>query len=138
VNAPAPVSDQAGQILQELRELIEKGGQFVMEQAPPLAREIVWYGRVVESLELAIALVLAVFSVRYFQRRMSRDVLFIQELDVDAAIEHGVSRILWVCLRVLVGVLSSIDFCFQIRPCILAWVAPRLYLLEYLLTRIRQ
>ena len=125
----AALTNEAARLLEDLRLLLEKGGQFVLEQAPPLAREIVTYGRVANTTSLAICLTIVAVCLHFWFKRVPKILSDKEKLShcgelygrhVAQMIAHG-----------LFGVVFSILAFCEMFDAIKAWFAPRLYLLEY-------
>jgi hypothetical protein len=115
------LTDQAAKLLEDLRTLLEKGGQFVLEQAPPLAKEIVAYGRIESLAEILIFGTVTLFCVRWFFTKYEDWKENSRSLDFPAApLAAG-----------MVGLQSCGLTTFAISCAFKAWLAPRLYLLEY-------
>ena len=114
------LSDQTAKLLEDLRTMLEKGGQFVLEQAPPLAREVVAFGRATETMYVVLAiagLTLAIYKLAKNGKRW---------FDASDDAPHG-----GFLLFVPMTIVSALTFLFSINDCLMAWAAPRLYLLKY-------
>lgn len=117
----ATVSDEATKLLVDLREMLEAGGRFVLEQAPPLAREIIAYGRAWETLQfVGCGLVAICAGVTWV--RMIKKIDYNDETPFVMSMVSGA-----------VTILSTIGCVASARDFVLAWFAPRLYLLEYVI-----
>lgn len=110
--------------LTQIRETAEKGAGFVAEQAPLVAREAISYGRVAHlvaalAIGICIAAVLYLALVKYWKTAW--------EATDDAPV---------IMLNIVVA-LFTIPFIFegfvpQARLALLAWFAPRIYIIEWL------
>ena len=104
-----PVAEKAAELLEQLRQMLEAGGGFVAEQAPPLAAEIVTFGRVMYTGGVVALLLVLMLTTVVLVRKSKRP-----RFDPFA----------WLLL--LVPVIPLI-------PCsifaTMAWTAPRLYIL---------
>lgn len=112
---------QAVEMLQWLKELVEKGGDFVMQQAPPLAAEIVTYGRVTNSLAV-LALIPAAILLKLYIPRIGKAI----DEDDDGLV------VVKMALVIVVGILGVGLFVANLDQFLKAWFAPRLYLIDYL------
>ena len=133
------VVEQSAKLLEDLRLMLEKGGQFVMEQAPPLAREIVLYGRIANLLYCVFGVVLFWAGVRVFTHLVP----FMNSKrptgnNGDYRNQWWGQQDLWnlsfvikAMLRGIGGLIGFLVFVCNIEWLILSWVAPRLYLLNY-------
>ena len=112
---------ESAKLLEDLRVMLEKGGQFVVEQAPPLAKEIVAYHRIIDPLYVVAGLLLMASSVLLIKRvkRAWRD------LDSEFA---GVGGMLYCFIAMICGFGM---FACNFESSIMVWVAPRLFLLDY-------
>src|SRR3990167_4307423 len=133
------VVEQSAKLLEDLRLMLEKGGQFVMEQAPPLAREIVLYGRIANLLYCVLGVVMFWMGVRVFTRMIPfmnskrptgnngdyRNQWWFEQST------WNLSFVIQAALRSIGGLIGFLAFVCNIECLILAWVAPRLYLLNY-------
>lgn len=118
------LTNEAANLLSDLRAMLEKGGQFVMEQAPPLAKEIIAYGRVVHVLWILIAMAI-LFSVYKLAPKV-RDAW--EEMDnIVMGLGGG-----GYCLIGTVG--SLITILLNVEAAVKVWFAPRLYLLDYVMS----
>lgn len=135
------VGTQAAELLAELRGLIDKGGQFILEQAPPLAREIVAFGRVYHAIQIAAAAALLISCVLYWKRTFGADWDFVTKgptrHDWDSLPIGGLAVAVRIAARIMGTGAGSIWLLCQIRPAVLAWCAPRLFILEYILERVK-
>lgn len=125
-------SDQAlADLLVHLRGAVEKGGEFVGEQAPLLAQEIVMQGRVlytVGSVTLASILLAAAALAYCCQRNVRKGIAAPGEKATPylvTALVHGA-----VCFFITLPGTTMIGEC--VRQAVIAWVAPRVFILEYL------
>lgn len=120
--AKTEVAGEAAKLLADLREVLEAGSKFILEQAPPLAKEIVTYGRIMHLVWVAVGF-LILLSIYKLAPRVKKSW---DELD-DAFI--GVGGMIYF----LVGGITAIALILtNIQDAFKAWVAPRLYLLDYI------
>lgn len=106
--------------LTKILEGAERGADFVMEQAPEVAKEIVAYGRAVETayvvgflLAVLIPIAIAPWAIRK-----------LRQIDNEAA---GFAAFLMI--PALLGTLSLFQCLSEFMK---VWFAPRLYLIEYI------
>ena|SRR3990167_5546285 len=139
------VVEQSAKLLEDLRLMLEKGGQFVMEQAPPLAREIVMYGRIANLLWCVCGAILFWFGVRVLTRMVP---FMNSKRPTGRNGEHRNDQwtydelwrpafIIQAALRGIGGVVGFVVFITYIEWLILSWAAPRLYLLKYVTNALR-
>lgn len=109
------------ELLKWLRESAQAGQTFVVEQAPDLAREIVFIGRIVEPIEWLAFVGLLAFSLTYARARMSGD------------IDRSDDWILppWTSVTVLGVTIGGFGSLLELKSALLPFIAPKLYLLDY-------
>ena len=102
----------------------QKGGDFVAEQAPLVAWEIVAYGRAINTALFALCVIAMIAIVVIWWRVKSR----FGEGDIDDCLDTMVPLTIALCVPafplVFVAVSSSDNM-------LKSWFAPRLYVLEY-------
>lgn len=113
--------EQLAELVKWLRETAQAGQAFVAGQAPDLAREIIAYGRVMEPL-IAFGPVIA-YSILMW-RWAPKMLEAWDSLDDEF---HAIGG--WVFSGV--GGLTSVLFLLNTPDAIKVWVAPKLYLLDY-------
>lgn len=119
----AQLASEAAKLLEDLRTLLEKGGQFVMEQAPPLAKEWIVWGRIWNTIESLCWACLVFVCARWFIVKYAAWKEDSGSYDFPAApLAAGA-----------VGLLSSMAFLYSMSYTTMAYFAPRLYLLKSLL-----
>jgi hypothetical protein len=109
--------------LMNLREAADAGASFVLEQAPLIVQEKVAYGRVMHTASVVAFLLLAV-AATYVALRFYK-----------AGQEDDWENILHVLGFMLAAIAVPASFASAIEsfgPCVMAWFAPRLYVLEWL------
>lgn len=121
------LNSEASKLLEDLRLLLEKGNQFVLEEAPPLAKEIVTYGRVVHILWIIIALMIA-FSVYKLAPKVKE-----AWKDLDNVF-MGVGGLIYCGGGTIVSVVMILC---NVESAVKVWFAPRLYLLDYVLSALK-
>ncbi len=122
---------QMNRILKLLVDSLEGGKEFVLEQAPVLAQDIVAFGRayytmVVVLSGLAVFVVMPLLSwvvLRYARK--------IDPGNSDTRV-YFVPVVLCGVGVVVAGTVGLTNLCESIRPVLLAWFAPRLFILEYI------
>lgn len=115
--------EEAAKLLEDLRLMLERGGQFVMEQAPPLAREIVLFGRVFETFLVVSSLLVLVIAVVWARARFGAWTVWSGEHD---------SPHIGFFLTIIPSVVSALVFLLSVEGAIIAWFAPRLYVINHI------
>ena len=115
------LTDQAAQLLGDLRKMLEAGGQFVVEQAPPLAKEMLTYGRFYNLVELALEIAIFTVGVRWYIKKFAAYKKESSNYDFPARP---------LAFGAITG-LSCLAGFFTLSGLAKAWLAPRLYILEY-------
>ena len=73
------MDERLSKLLDNLVSLLEKTGEFVIEQAPPLAREIIAYGRALETTAVVLPLLITICLSIYWFKWSKRDFKYLQE-----------------------------------------------------------
>lgn len=119
------VKQQLVKFLETLNTGVEKGGDFVLEQAPLVAQEIVTYGRAWNT-GLAIVLAITPLVILLFALRYARRVLAWTEGNCDR--QFGV---FFPMVFVAVGMAGMlIGACCECEKACRAWFMPRVYLVQ--------
>lgn len=111
-------------MLGDIRNAVSAGGDFVLEQAPLVVQEYVEYIRIVSTMQVAcgvIGLVAILLAYRYWwwpftEKAFDGDDLFGSRV-VGGLVAFGLS------------IACVIGIC-RVDTCIMAWVAPRVLILE--------
>lgn len=116
-------TDRVNQLIDYIADGIESGGDFAMQQAPLIAQDIVVYGRVTGGV-VFVGAVLVAATLAWLARKMWR---LSQDTDDAETSMLGIfgTVVFAVCCAIAVGVAAT-------EHNLMAWVAPRLYVLNYL------
>lgn len=124
---PTTMTTEPSKLLEDLRVLLERGGQFVLEQAPPLAKEIIWFSRINSTAQVLLAAILLWWLLKQVLPRVLKAFDAMKEpvlgLGGTAALLAGVPG----CL--IVGSIA-------LEHAIMSWCAPRYFLLDYVLSTV--
>lgn len=112
------------QLIKEVLEIVRSSKDFVLAQAPELAREVVYYARVENAVEVLLGVVGIV--IIFFGYRKVRAKVDSGEWDDELA--YPLSFI----VALFGGIGSIVAICDGISDGTKAFLAPKLYLLEYL------
>lgn len=116
------------QWLMSLRDQIDNGVNFAIEQAPLVVQDKVRLGRIEETIYLLFFLVLlvvgAVTIAKLIPAYQRED--WPKDRDGDLAFPY---RTLYAVPAVVVGTIGT---CVQAHSTITVWFAPRIYILEWL------
>jgi hypothetical protein len=118
------LTDRATRLLDYLETSVEKGGDFLSEQAPEVVRELILYHRVLHTSYVVAAIVVIFVSMFAFWKMVipeSRKSFMDQN---DAIIMVGGS----ICFLVLVA--TFIVLLIHTSLCLKVWLAPRVFILE--------
>lgn len=107
----------------KLLQGLEKGGDFVAEQAPLVVQEIVAYGRASSTVAAVLLVAATVAWVWFVWRRVYP---WFDDGGPYSGREFGFSA---ACIPIVALPLAT---AFAIHSAILAWFAPRLYVIAYL------
>ena len=117
---------QIAEILKKGLEAAEKSGNFVIEQAPDLVKQLITYKTVETSICVLIEITLMYLIFRYFKylyKKNNEDSDFIPENAF-----HGVG----IIITSLMGIFLFFVFINDISNLIQLIFAPKIYLLEYI------
>ena len=99
---------------------IDKGTEFVIEQAPDLLQEFYnWH--IAESSIIIVFLLIGVVQMFWLKKPIER----MRNFDDDAL---DIGRIV---LQGIVGIVCLVNLCVQLLQLVKILVAPKLYLIEY-------
>ena len=112
--------------LAEMLAKLTEAGTWAGEQIPPLVQEKILFGRVIEPLWMFVSI-----ALMYGGYRAGRAC---QKIAVEAYDSDGkeFAGVMGVIGSVVVIVGGAVIFFSSIEPTIMAWLAPRLYILEWL------
>lgn len=118
--------------LQKLLTGLEQGVDFAKEQVPVVTWEIIAYGRALHTLTLVISICWVVLIVMIYKKWWKYSNTFLPpNFPSDAPIAaKGFGGV----IAGLISLPGFFNFTSAFGPCLKSWVAPRLYLIEYLHT----
>lgn len=132
MSVQSPTDQQVADLLQWLRTTAESSAEFVKEQAPDVARDIIAWGVWGNAATAGVWFIFAIVSGYMLKRAMSH--WRSDEFDFDDGMSVG---------SIFAGVFSAIGTLVSLGavasfllPAIKASVAPRLYLLEWITHRL--
>jgi len=116
-------SHEAERVLKLLADSLEEGKEFVLEQAPDIAREIVTRGLVVHGITAVFCIIGMIYSIRLIERFYqwsveSNDGKLGADFQLFIKCLHGISFLWAICAFNSVIGLATI------------YVCPKLYILE--------
>ena len=117
---------QIAEILKKGLEVAEKSGNFVIEQAPDLVKQLITYKTVETSICVLIEITLMYLIVIYFKylhKKNNEDSIFI---------EGNSFHIGGMLISLVVAIFMFIAFIADISNLIQLIFAPKIYLLEYI------
>ena len=122
----AETDKQIAEILKKGLEVAEKSGNFVIEQAPDLVKQLITYKTIETSICVLIEITLMYLIFRYFKYLYKKNNEYSDFIPENAF--HGVGMIITFVLSI---------FCFfvfinDISNLIQLIFAPKIYLLEYI------
>jgi len=114
--------------LQKLLNGLEQGVDFAKEQVPMVAWEIIAYGRALHTFTLIASIIwIIVIAVLY-----NKFWKYTEEFKFEA--DAVFSKVMGGLVAVVLCIPGFFNFASAVGPCLKSWVAPRLYLIEYLHT----
>ena len=117
---------QIAEILKKGLEVAEKSGNFVIEQAPDLVKQLITYKTIETSISVLIEITLMYLIFRYFKylyKKNNEDSDFISDSEFHIA---------GIVITSLIGIFSFLAFIIEISNLIQLIFAPKIYLLEYI------
>ena len=122
----AETDKQIAEILKKGLEAAEKSGNFVIEQAPDLVKQLITYKTIETSICVLIEITLMYLIFRYFKylyKKNNEDSDFISDNEFHIA---------GIVLSLVVAIFMFIAFITDISNLIQLIFAPKIYLLEYI------
>ena len=123
------VNEETKQKLSELvgylADSVKDGGEFVKEQAPLAAQELVAFGRAYHTSVVCLAIV---FVVAYLCLVLPRCVGAMKQLESELVFGFGLILSL---AGAIASVFAGIALCHNFQPMLMAYFAPRLFILDY-------
>ena len=117
---------QIAEILKKGLEAAEKSGNFVIEQAPDLVKQLITYKTVETSICVLIEITLMYLIVIYFKY------LHKKNNEDSSFIEVNSFHIVGMLISLVVAIFMFIVFINDISNLIQLIFAPKIYLLEYI------
>ena len=125
--ADSTVEQKATELLEQLRQMLEAGGEFVAEQAPPLAAEIVTWGRTANTIGALGLWIMAVACVVVLRRHVVAT-----KARMGTEYEFTDCEPFVIAPLIVLAITSGIGGSACAPSALMAWVAPRLYILTYI------
>ncbi len=116
-------------LLKVLKETLENSQEFVLAQAPEVIQQLILWGRIcwpILTIMLLVATLLCVWGARYNLRKYASKEGFNKE--------EGNA----VCGMILslMGMITAAFMCGSLLDSLQVWICPKVYLLNYFLTRL--
>ena len=122
----AETDKQIAEILKKGLEVAEKSGNFVIEQAPDLVKQLITYKTIETSIYVLIEITLMYLIFRYFKYLYKKN-----NEDSDFIICDEF-HIIGMIITSLMGIFLFFEFITDISNLIQLIFAPKIYLLEYI------
>ena len=117
------------EFLTKALDAAEKGGDFILEQAPLVAQEAVAYGRAFHTSAVVVGVLVLVVGGIVGYRLVRRGLAALSEDNMsDGGFFSVLSGIVTLFFSLGMGVVQVNG---HMSECLMAWFAPRLYLIEY-------
>jgi len=131
------IQENLAELVDWMKEAGSAGGDLLTEQGPLVAREIILYSRVMSSLMVFLGVALIVVAI-VFGRRLyvligqwkdnlkstTEGETTTTSYDVKCAFNGSVSLLFFIW--------AIVAFVINLNSCIIAWMAPRLCVIEYI------
>ena len=117
---------QIAEILKKGLEVAEKSGNFVIEQAPDLVKQLITYKTIEASIYVLIEITLIYLIVRYLKYLHKKN-----NEDSDFIFDNEF-HIIGMVITLIMGIILFFAFINDISDLIKLIFAPKIYLLEYI------
>ena len=117
---------QIAEILKKGLEVAEKSGNFVIEQAPDLVKQLITYKTIEASIYVLIEITLIYLIVRYIKYLHKKN-----NEDSDFIVDNEF-HITGMIITLIMGIILFFVFINDISDLIKLIFAPKIYLLEYI------
>ena len=120
------INTEVENLVKVITATISDTKQFVLDQAPELAQQVILRGRVTDTFWtlffMLLTTVMARFSINNWEKfRVAKE----YSDDKGFYLAFGI-------LTAVVAIFSLVGFGVNVGDCITSWVTPKIYLLEYL------
>ena len=117
---------QIAEILKKGLEVAEKSGNFVIEQAPDLVKQLITYKTVETSIYVLIEITLMYLIFRYFKY------LYKKNNENSSFISENSFHVIGIIISFMASIFFFFAFITDISNLIQLIFAPKIYLLEYI------
>ena len=117
---------QIAEILKKGLEAAEKSGNFVIEQAPDLVKQLITYKTIEASIYVLIEIVLMYLIARYFKY------LYKKNNENSSFISENSFHFIGIIISFMASIFFFFAFIIDISNLIQLIFAPKIYLLEYI------
>jgi hypothetical protein len=123
------VQEQIARFLTKANDAVEKGSEFVVEQAPLVIQEMITFGRACHT-GAVLAGLLGLLAVYLFVKKKAEPIMSVKgrattDLEDFTLIAGSIASL-------VLSVVSIATICCNVEQTIKVWFAPRLYILEKL------
>ena len=122
----AETDKQIAEILKKGLEVAEKSGNFVIEQAPDLVKQLITYKTIETSIYVLIEITLMYLIARYFKY------LYKKNNENSSFISENSFHVIGIIISFMASIFFFFAFIIDISNLIELIFAPKIYLLEYI------
>lgn len=110
--------------MSKLEQAVQASGDFVSEQAPLVVQEFITYQRASESIYVLSGVILLIFAAFWLKSALKAE-----SWPKDAEFPVGMAFFILMVISLLSG---SVCLVSHVQPCLKAWVAPRILIIDYI------
>lgn len=124
------LSEQLQQTLAALLANAQDAAAWTKGQVPQLVQEKLLFGRVNEAVQIVLCVACLYWSVKVFR-------ICIAKLNAED-MDEPLGWVLGIGASGLATVVLIVSGCQQVQSCLMVWFAPRLYIVEWLMSQVHK
>ena len=118
-------SNEAERLLKIIADNLEQGKEFVVEQAPDVLQQLILWQRVESLLALCFCICLFLIGTLVFYKNIK----IINKAD---KIDDVASNVIICITSSFISIFSFISIPIAIQTYLVVWIAPKVFIIEYL------
>lgn len=128
-------TDQLTRFMDNLNSAMEGGADFILEQAPLVIQEIVIWGRIEHTAWVVLSMAMMTAAVLFLKKKVMPYCAAVE--DAPYGNNQEFCYVASFLVFAIVMVICATTFAINLTPCLKAWFAPRLYVIEYIADALR-